>query len=90
MWKTLTKNAKKAEWVLITITGDPDLANEVKSFLGLVLDWAILNEDQFLKARSILKIYDQTSALKATDRLQFYMVKKLERVIEEKTGVRIE
>jgi len=80
---------EKASWVLVTVTGDSELANKMKAFLGLVLDWDILNETQFLEARQHLKIYDQTTALKSTDRLQFYIAKKLERERGEKAGILI-
>jgi len=100
--KRVEVTEEKASWVTVTVTGDPELAKEVKTFLGLVLDWAILDERQFLKVRQMalkgasegkegyLKLYDQTTALKSTDRLQFYIVKHFERVIEEKAGFRIE
>jgi len=82
---------EKASWVTVTVTGDPELAKEVKAYLDLMMDWAILNEGPFVEAdKENLKVYDQTTALKSTDRLTFYIIKKLERVIEEKAGFRIE
>jgi len=80
---------EKASWVLVTVTGDPELANKMKAFLGLVLDWAILEENTAFKLRHHLKFYDQMTALKSTDRLQFYIVKKLERERGEKAGILI-
>ena len=81
---------KRALWVNVTVTGDPELAKEVKAYLNLMLDWAILDEKTVLKLRDRLKLYDFSTALKSTDRLQFYIVKKLERMIEEKAGFRTE
>lgn len=87
--KRVELTEQKASWVNVTVTGDPELAKEVKAFLGLVLDWAILDEKTALKVRKNLKFYDLSTALNATDRLQFYIINKLERVIEEKGGFRI-
>ena len=81
---------EKASWVCVTVTGDPQLAKEVKAFLALMLDWAILDEQTVLKVRHDLKHYDFSTALKSTDRASFYIVKKDERVIEEKAGFRTE
>lgn len=75
----------KRSWVNVTVTGDPELAKEVKGFLALVLDWAVLNEKQALEVRQHLKLYDQTTALKSTDRLSFYIVKR-QRKRGEKAG----
>jgi len=84
---------EKASWVLVTVTGDPELAKKMKDLLGLILDWAVLTEDQFLKIKldhHFLKDYDQSTALKSTDRLQFYIMKFLELSKGEKAGFRFE
>jgi len=83
---------EKASWVNVTVTGDPQLARKVKVFLGLMLDWDIFNEAQVLKkeVRQYLKLYDQTTALKSTDRVQFYVVEQLERLKDDKAGFRFE
>lgn len=81
---------QKASWVNVTVTGDPEVARAVKAFLGLVLDWTVLTEKQFLTLRKHLKIYDQTSALKSTDRLTFYVVRHVEMSKAEKAGFRTE
>lgn len=83
---------EKASWVNVTVRGDPELAKEIKAFLGLVLDWDIFNKAQVLKkeVRQHLKLYDQSTALKSTLRLQFYVVKKAEKEKEDKAGFRTE
>lgn len=84
------ENEKKADWVFITISGNPELAKEIKDILGLFLDWAILNSDQFVKARPFLKHYDQTTSLTNKNRMIFGLARKLERNRGAKAGFRLE
>lgn len=69
---------KTTDWVIISITGSPELAKEIKEILGLFLDWLILDPEQFVKARPFLKDYDQTTALNNKNRLMFGLARKLE------------
>lgn len=83
---------QRASWVNVTVTGDPELASKLKAFLGLVLDWTILNEELFLrfKKAKLLKHYDQSTALKSTDRVQFYIMDNPRRERGEKAGLLFE
>lgn len=77
---------KKADWVMVSITGDPELAKEIKGFIDLVLDWKILEWDQLLKARPFLK--DQVKEAKGG--LVFGLARRLKRPIGQKAGFHIE
>lgn len=80
---------EKVPWVVVVITGDPELAKHIKAFLDLMLDWEILEWDQFLKTRPFLKGHID----KPTEggfRLVFGLAEKLERPNKgEKAGFRI-
>lgn len=80
---------KRASWVNVTVTGDPELAKEVKAYLDLMLDWAVLDEKTALKVRQHLKLYDLSTALKSTDRLSFRIV-KVKKEMGKKAGFRTE
>jgi len=77
---------KKTDWVIVTITGDPELAKEVKAFVDLVLDWKILEWTQLLKARPFLKNQDR----EAKGGLVFVLARRLKRPIAEKAGFAID
>lgn len=76
-------------WVVVVITGDPELAKHIKAFLDLMLDWEILEWDQLLKERPLLKSYID-KPIDGGFRLVFGLAEKLERPNKgEKAGFRI-
>jgi len=77
---------KKTDWVIVSITGDPELTKEVKEFIDLVLDWKILEWDQLLKARPLLK--DQVKQEKGC--VVFGLARRLKRPLGEKAGFKID
>jgi len=81
---------ERASWVNVTVTGDPQLAKEVKAFLGLVLDWVIIEDADLLKAISSLKLYQPSTALTSMNRLQFNIARNRERDMSERAGFVIE
>lgn len=84
--KSETEGIVKMDWVIITITGNPALAKEIKETLALFLDWLILHPQHFLRTRPFLKDYDHTTALTNTDRLIFGLARVLNRNRGEKAG----
>ena len=75
MQKPMTE---KVPWVVVVITGDPQLAKHIKAFLDLMLDWEILEWDQLLKTRPLLKGYID-KPIDGGFRLVFGLAEKLER-----------
>lgn len=76
---------KKTDWVIVCIAGDPKLAKDIKNFMDLVLDWKILEWDQLLKARPLLK--DQVKREKGC--VVFGLARRLKRPLGEKAGFKL-
>lgn len=87
------KTTKKLDWVHISITGKPELAQQIKTLLELVLSWLVLASKEYkdyAPFKELLKEAQQGKYLNNTNPLAFYLIDKGGHKLGEKAGFIIE